>query len=178
MDGFVLVYPAFRNAGNEITMRGCKCKGAVLSGTSLGVSLLPKGTCPLCWPAYAALLSAVGVRADILNRYPFPLTAGLVGLALPAIGWRASQRNGYGPVILATLASIVLLTEKFLLNDPGCRLFWIGFVCNGFRLERPTPPRGPVDRQKVARRVQPASIPSLSARLKSCANTDHYCLCR
>ena len=110
-------------------MRGCKCKGAVLSGTSLGVSLLPKGTCPLCWPAYAALLSAVGVRADILNRYLFPLTAALVGLGLLAIGWRARQRNGYGPVIMATLASTGLLSGKFLLRDPA--VFYSGLVLFG-----------------------------------------------
>jgi hypothetical protein len=77
----------------------------------------------------------VGVRADILNWYLFPLTAGLVGLALLAIGWRASQRNGYGPVILATLAAIVLLSGKFLLNDPaavysGSVLFVMASVWN------------------------------------------------
>ena len=108
-------------------MRGCKCKGALLSGTSLGVSLLPKGTCPLCWPAYAALLSAVGMRADILNRYLFPLTAGLMAVALLAMGWHANHRNGYGPVILAALASTALLSGKFLVKDPIVFYLGLGF---------------------------------------------------
>jgi mercuric ion transport protein len=32
---------------------------AILPG--IGVSLMPKLICPLCWPAYAGLLSAVGL---------------------------------------------------------------------------------------------------------------------
>ena len=32
---------------------------AVIPG--IGVSLMPKLICPLCWPAYAGLLSAVGL---------------------------------------------------------------------------------------------------------------------
>ena len=91
--------------------------------------MLPKGTCPLCWPAYAALLSAVGVRVDILNRYLFSITAGLVAIALLAMGWRAKQRNGYGPVIVATLAATVLLSGKFLLRDPA--VFYLGLFLFG-----------------------------------------------
>lgn len=34
----------------------------------IGVSLLPKLICPLCWPAYAGLLSALGLSFLINAR--------------------------------------------------------------------------------------------------------------
>jgi mercuric ion transport protein len=36
-------------------------KQGLLALPGVGVSLLPKLTCPACWPAYAGLLSSVGL---------------------------------------------------------------------------------------------------------------------
>ena len=51
---------------------------AVLPG--VGVSLLPKLTCPMCWPAYAGLLSAVGLGFLISSQYLLGLFARPLGL--------------------------------------------------------------------------------------------------
>jgi hypothetical protein len=43
-------------------------------------STLPVLGCPLCWPAYAALLSSLGLGFLVYERYLLPLTISLLGL--------------------------------------------------------------------------------------------------
>lgn len=80
----------------------------------VGVSLLPKLACPLCWPAYAGLLSSVGLGFLISTRYLLPLTAVFLVLALSALAFRAKQRHGYGPFALGSLSALGILGGKFL----------------------------------------------------------------
>ena len=42
---------------------------------SVGVALLPKLTCPFCWPAYTALLSSVGISFVDYTPYLLPTIA-------------------------------------------------------------------------------------------------------
>ncbi len=59
---------------------------AVLPG--VGASLLPKLTCPLCWPAYAGLLTTLGLGFLMSERYLFGVTLQIMWRkALHAI-WR------------------------------------------------------------------------------------------
>ena len=53
---------------------------------AVGISLLPKLACPACWPAYAGLLSAVGLGFLINATYLFPLTALFLVVAVGALG--------------------------------------------------------------------------------------------
>jgi hypothetical protein len=77
------------------------------------LSLLPKITCPACWPAYAGLLSSMGMGAFNYGPYLFPLTvAGLV-VALAGLGFRARQRRGHGPLAAGALGGAILLVGKF-----------------------------------------------------------------
>ena len=62
----------------------------------VGASILPKLARPACWPAYAALLSSVGLGFLISTVYLLPMTVALLSLALGAIAFRAKQGNGYG----------------------------------------------------------------------------------
>jgi len=48
----------------------------------IGVSLLPTLACPLCWPAYAGLLSSLGLGFLISTKYLFPLTVVFLAVAL------------------------------------------------------------------------------------------------
>lgn len=50
-----------------------KRAAAVLPG--VGVTLLPKLTCPLCWPAYAGLLTTLGLGFLMSERYLFGVIA-------------------------------------------------------------------------------------------------------
>lgn len=79
----------------------------------IAVSLLPKLTCPLCWPAYAGLLGSVGLGFLISSKYLMPLTAAFLLLALAALAFRARSRRGYGPFVVGLVATVVIMMGKF-----------------------------------------------------------------
>lgn len=82
----------------------------------IGVSLLPKVVCPACWPAYAGVLSALGLGfIPLSTKYLLPLTAGFLIAAVAALGFRAHRRRGYTPMLLGVLASAAVLYGKFSL---------------------------------------------------------------
>jgi mercuric ion transport protein len=79
----------------------------------VGVSILPKLACPACWPAYAGLLSSVGLGFLISTIYLLPLTVAFLILALAALVFRANRRRGYGPFVLGLVAAGGVLLGKF-----------------------------------------------------------------
>jgi len=89
-------------------------KQGLLALPGVGASLLPNLACPLCWPAYAGLLSSVGLGFLISAAYLLPLTAGFLLLALAAMAFRASNRHGYGPFLLGLFAAAGVLLGKFV----------------------------------------------------------------
>ena len=90
---------------------------AVLPGIS--VALMPKLICPLCWPAYAGLLSAVGLGFLINSRNLMIVTVLFLIVAVTALAFRARQRRGYGPAFAGLAASIVIVLGKFYLESPA-----------------------------------------------------------
>jgi hypothetical protein len=88
-------------------------KNAVSLLPAVGAALMPKLVCPVCWPAYTAILSAMGV--GFLNYTPFlmPLTAAFLLVVLVSLAWRAKTRRGYTPLILGVLATTTILIGKF-----------------------------------------------------------------
>jgi len=54
-------------------------KQGMLALPSIGVSILPKLACPACWPAYAGLLTSIGLGFLISVVYLLPLTAAFLG---------------------------------------------------------------------------------------------------
>ena len=92
----------------------------VAAAPAFGVALLPKIACPACWPAYAGVLSTLGVSFLIDARYLFVMTAAFLAVALFFLGFRARRRQGYGPLALGLFASALLLVGKFLFeSDPA-----------------------------------------------------------
>jgi mercuric ion transport protein len=89
-----------------------KWRQSLLTVPSIGVALLPKLGCPLCWPLYAGILSSVGLGFLISAKYLFPVTAAFLLLALWVLAFRAKQRRGMGPFLLGFLASATVLTGK------------------------------------------------------------------
>lgn len=81
----------------------------------IGFALLPKLACPLCWPAYAGVLSSLGLGFLISTSYLFALTTAFLFLTLASFGFRAKQRRGYGPLLLGAAGSAVFLMDKFYL---------------------------------------------------------------
>jgi len=88
-------------------------KQGLVALPSIGVSILPKLACPACWPAYAGLLTSVGLGFLISVAYLFPLTAGFLVLALGAMAFKGRVRHGYGPFALGIVAAGGVLIGKF-----------------------------------------------------------------
>src|SRR5437764_7965667 len=88
-------------------------KQGVLALPGVAVSLLPKLACPLCWPAYAGLLSSVGLGFLVSAAYLLPLTAGFLVIALGAMAFKANSRHGYVPFLHGLLAATAVLLCKF-----------------------------------------------------------------
>jgi len=93
---------------------------ALLPG--IGVALLPKLTCPACWPAYAGLLSSLGLGFFDYTPYMLPALLGFVALALAALAYRARLRRGYGPFALGLVAGALLIAAKFHFDSDA--LMW------------------------------------------------------
>jgi mercuric ion transport protein len=89
-------------------------KRSLVALAGVGVSLLPKLACPMCWPAYAGLLSSIGLGFLLSAAYLLPLTVGFLALALAAMAFRARTRRGYGPLLLGLVAATGVLTGKFV----------------------------------------------------------------
>src|SRR2546423_10614512 len=89
-------------------------KQALLSLPGIGLSALPKLACPICWPAYAGLLSSLGLGFLISAAYLLPLTITFLALALTALAFRARKRRGFGPFLIGLIAAIGILLGKFV----------------------------------------------------------------
>jgi len=130
---------------------GWRGTGAILP--SLGVALLPKIACPACWPAYAGILSSLGVSFLIDTRYLFVLTTAFLVAALVLLGFRARRRRGYPPLFAGAAASLLILTGKFYAENElvmfgGVGLLMLASIWNSW-------PRG-----AAADRSCPACIPT------------------
>jgi hypothetical protein len=86
----------------------------LLALPGIGVSILPKLACPACWPAYAGLLTSIGLGFLISAAYLLPLTAAFLVIAVGALCFKANKRHGYGPFSLGLLAASGVMRGKFL----------------------------------------------------------------
>ena len=117
----------------------------LLSLPGVGVSLLPKLMCPACWPAYAAVLSSVGLGFLISTTYLLPLTGLFLAVAVGSLGFRASNRRGLGPLWLGLAAAALILLGKFYLESTppayaGIGLLIVASIWNSW--PRPAPVAG------------------------------------
>ncbi|WP_224962848.1 MerC family mercury resistance protein [Geomonas subterranea] len=85
----------------------------------IGVALLPKLACPACWPAYAGVLSSLGIGFVNYSPYLLSLTVLFLFLALGSLGFRARRRRGYGPLALGAVAAIIVIAGKFIFSHDG-----------------------------------------------------------
>ena len=82
-----------------------------------GTALLPKLTCPVCWPAYTALLGSLGLGFIDYTPYLLPLTAAFLTISLGSLALLARRRRRILPLILGLLASAAVLLGKFELDS-------------------------------------------------------------
>lgn len=80
---------------------------------AVGVALLPKLTCPLCFPAYAAVLSALGLEFMDYTPYLLPLTAAFLAVVVVVLAVQARRSGNYFPLLMGIAASVGVLGGKF-----------------------------------------------------------------
>jgi len=90
---------------------GWRSSLATLPG--IGLAFLPKIACPACWPAYAGVLTSLGLGFLLDVRWLFPLTAVFLLIAVVALGFRARRRRGFGPFFVGLGAAAIVLGGKF-----------------------------------------------------------------
>ena len=100
---------------------GWKAAFAVLP--AFAVALLPSVSCPACWPAYAALLSSVGVGFLPTTPYLLPLTLASLAIPLGVLAGQARRGNGYLPLVLGGIGALLLITGRFAWGS-NTLLYW------------------------------------------------------
>jgi mercuric ion transport protein len=103
---------ALQTAGESAAPRSLWKRIGVLLPV-IGAVLLPKLTCPACWPAYAAILSSFGISFVNYTPYLLPMTLGFLVIVVASLAYRAQTRRGYRPLGLALVGSAILLVGKF-----------------------------------------------------------------
>ena len=87
---------------------------------AIGSALLPALACPACWPAYAGLLSALGLGFVDYTPFLLPVTTAFLVIAVLTLAYRAKTRHGYTPFFVGLGAAILLIASKFfLLSEIG-----------------------------------------------------------
>jgi hypothetical protein len=103
-------------------------KQGILTVPGIGVALMPKLMCPLCWPLYAGILSSIGLGFLISAKYLLPFTIAFLFLTITVLAFRAKQRRGYGPFVLGVVASAAVLMGKFELDSNAVVYSGIGVL--------------------------------------------------
>lgn len=110
------IVTALVGAGQFVgSSRGWRSSLATVPG--IAIAFLPKLACPACWPAYAGVLSAVGLGFLLDDAYLFPMTASFLVIAVGALAWRARHRHGWGPAGIGLVASGIVIGGKFVFGS-------------------------------------------------------------
>jgi hypothetical protein len=103
-------------------------KGTAGTLPGIGIAVLPKAVCPMCSPAYAAVLSSLGLPFLATATYLFLMTVTFVGVALGALYFRAARRRGLGPFWLGALAAASLVAGKFWIDSTAAVFIGIALL--------------------------------------------------
>ncbi len=114
---------------------------ALASFGSIGVALLPKIGCPACWPAYAGVLSSLGIPFVNYTPYLMPLLSIFLAIALFSLGFHARRRRGYMPFRLGILAAAIIMVGKFVFDFDqvmygGIALLMFASIWNSWPLKK------------------------------------------
>jgi hypothetical protein len=91
-------------------------KFGLLAVPGAAVSLLPILACSLCWPAYAALLSSLGLGFLGSSTYLLPLIGAFLAVAVGGLALQIKSA-GYGPFVLGLVSASTIVVGKFMINS-------------------------------------------------------------
>ncbi len=107
------VCAALRQGAPDQPPQKTRWQAFAASTPALGVALLPKLTCPLCFPAYAALLSALGIEFIDYTPYLAPLTVVFLAIALGVLALQARRSGNFTAMLIGVTAAAIVLIGKF-----------------------------------------------------------------
>ncbi len=99
---------------------------SVLGVPAAALTALP--LCPACYPAYAGVLSALGLTVLSDTTVQTVLTLVFLSAALGALFYKAKARRGYGPFALGTAACGALSFSKFVMGSDPITYAAVGFL--------------------------------------------------
>ncbi len=111
------VVVALRSMGSGAVVPGRSWRALLSTLPGAGALLLPLGTCPACWPAYAGFLSSLGVGFLFYERYLLPIVVVMLAISLGGLAYGARSRRGYGPLLLGFGAAAIALVGKFVFGE-------------------------------------------------------------
>jgi len=103
-------------------------KETALAVPGVGVSMLPKVICPVCSPAYAAVLSSLGLGFLVSTTYLLPVTVAFLAVAVGALACRASSRRGLWPFWTGMIAASSVVAGKFWVDSSTITYAGVGLL--------------------------------------------------
>ncbi len=100
----------------KLVARPSRVRAFGASLPAVGVALLPKLTCPLCWPAYAAALGMLGLEFIDYTPYLLPASAVFLAVAIAVLVLAARRTRRYLPLAFGVLSGAIVLAGKFALD--------------------------------------------------------------
>jgi mercuric ion transport protein len=122
------IVEALRQAGIGSSGTPKRSIGFIAALPTIGAALLPKLTCPLCWPAYASLLGAMGVGFVDYTPYLPAIMAALLALSLSSLAYLARRRRTVVPLFGGIVGAIALWLGRFVLDSDALTYTAIGLL--------------------------------------------------
>jgi hypothetical protein len=82
------------------------------------VALLPSVTCPLCLPAWAGVLSSLGLGFVMSERVLAPVIALLLTVGCASVAWSARCHRRVAPLALALVGSAAVVAGRLVWSIP------------------------------------------------------------
>jgi hypothetical protein len=111
------IIKGLRASSTPLPGRNDRIVSSLITAPAAILSILPVLSCPSCWPAYATMLSSIGLPFLMNAAWLFPITAVSLAVALGGLAFRARQRHGFGPLFLGLLAVGAILAGKFVFES-------------------------------------------------------------
>ncbi|MEM1000380.1 MAG: hypothetical protein AAGN35_25225 [Bacteroidota bacterium] len=109
-----------------IRRRRPRFSSAISIFSTVMIVLIPK--CPMCFAAYAAALSSLGLGTVPYMPWLLPAMAVVLVLGIAVLWWRGRKGHGYLPFYLSLGGAALLFLGKFTFDSPPLLYAGMGFM--------------------------------------------------
>lgn len=93
---------------------GARVRTVLAMIPGVGASLLPKLACPACWPAYAGLMTSLGLGFVLETTWLLTITTLFLAACLGALFVQARRADQWAALVMGLIAAGVILVAKFV----------------------------------------------------------------